>query len=285
MSLAKIIRKSVRDWNKARLIRKHSLKKRDYPFALAVLGIMKNESMTIDEWVMHYQQVGADKIYLIDNGSTDDTVAKAQRWVEKGVVELIERPRPHRQLYHYWDAVQTFKIRKTCEWLLIADLDEFWFCPDGTRLPAKLKTLDRCSVIYANWKIFGSSGLKKQPVSVRCGFTHCDPKLYPGNQTKYIVRTSAIKTRTQIQVHKFRGADSSVTLSDNENFSVFHYRIQSREYYERVKQVRGDVLFDDEEIKQYTNRNDAYFEAFDAVCTEIDRTLADLVEQDRLGKS
>jgi glycosyltransferase involved in cell wall biosynthesis len=285
MTLATMIKKSVREWNKARLIRKHRLKKSESPFTLAVLGIMKNESMTIDEWVIHYQQVGADKIYLIDNGSTDDTVAKAQKWVDKGVVELIERPRPHRQLYHYWDAVQTFKIRKTCEWLLIADLDEFWFCPDGATLPAKLKTLEYCSVIYANWKIFGSSGLQKQPVSVRRGFTQCDPKLYPGNETKYIVRTSAIKSRTQIQVHKFRGADSSVTLSDNENFSIFHYRIQSREYYERVKQVRGDVLYDDEEIKEYTDRNDAYFKDFDARCTAIDRTLADLVEQDRLGKS
>jgi hypothetical protein len=285
MTLAKIIKKSVRGWNRARLKRKHSLKKSQYPYALGVLGIMKNESQTIDEWVSHYLQVGASKIYLIDNGSTDDTVAKAKAWVDKGFVDLIERPRPHRQLFHYWDAIRTFSIRKNCEWLLIADLDEFWFCPDGQSLPEKLKIFNNFSVIYANWALFGSSGLLRQPESVRRAFLNRDPKLYNNAETKYIVRTSAIKRRTQIQIHKFRGADSARTLSDNENFALFHYRIQSREYFDRVKKLRGDALFSAEDFNFHNVRDDMYFKEFDSRCTLVDRRLADLVEQDRLGKS
>jgi hypothetical protein len=285
MYLARVIQKHIRDWNRSRLSRKHGLKTKHYPHALGILGIMKNESQTIDEWISHYIQVGASKIYLIDNGSTDETVEKAKAWVDKGLVELVELPRPHRQLFHYWYAIKKFNIRKNCKWLLIADLDEFWFCPDGQSIPEKLKVLDYFHVIYANWVLFGSSGFLRQPESIRCAFVKREPKIYHNLETKYIVRTSAIKRRTQIQIHKFRGADSARTISDNENFALFHYRIQSREYFDSVKISRGDALFRADDLQIYNVRNDAYFREFDARCVLVDRRLADLVEQGRLGKS
>jgi len=184
---------------------------------------MKNESMNIDEWVMHYQQVGAQRIYLIDNGSTDDTVAKAKAWVDKGVVELIERPVKHRQIQHYWDAIETFKIRKTCRWLLIADLDEFWFCPGGESLPVRLEAFGGIDVIYSNFRSFGSSGLINHPGSIRQNLIHCESKLDHHYHKKYLCRTSAIKSSKSIDVHKVKNADSGKTVSDNHDLNLFHY--------------------------------------------------------------
>lgn len=279
MYLTEILYKSVRKWNHGRLARKHNRISNKYPYTLGVLAIMKDEGQTIDEWIAHYLQVGADIIYLIDNGSSDNTVELAQVWVEKGFVKIVKCPRPHRQLFHYWHAIKKFKIRESCKWLLISDLDEFWFCPDGKTLKNKLNEFDFFSVIYANWSLFGSSGLHQQPQSVRRSFIKRDPNLHNNLETKYIVRTSEIRKRTQIKVHKFRGANSERTISDNKNFALFHYRIQSREYFERVKKQRGDALFRQEDLKAHNIRNDAYFQEFDRQCTQTDRRLADLVER------
>lgn len=237
--------------------------------------------MNIDEWISHYLQVGADRIVLIDNGSTDDTFAKAQAWVDRGGVDLISRPSRHRQVEHYWEAVSRF-VRGKYEWLLIADMDEFWFCPDGMSIPAKLADPDfqTADVIYANYRMFGSSGLVDHPPSVRTKLVHCDPKLGANSFTKFICRTSRLKSRKSIQIHRLVGADSARTISDNANFHLFHYQIQSLKYFETTKMTRGDAFY----ASLDRMRDLDYFKRLDAPCKLLNRTLADLVEQGRLGK-
>lgn len=271
----------LRRKNRDRLTKYRERKRAKFRGSLAVLAIMKNEAMNIDEWISHYLQVGADRIVLIDNGSTDDTVEKAQAWVAKGKVDLISRHTRHKQLDHYWEAISRFVLGRY-EWLLIVDLDEFWFCPDGKTVPTKLaepQYLD-VDVIYANWRMFGSSGLIEQPTSIRCALVHSDPKLASHRFTKYLCRTSAIKSRKNIKVHHIVGADSSRTFSDNENFHLFHYNIQSMEFFERVKMKRGDSY----EKASDSVRDMDYFKRYDAPCTVENRILADLVEQGRLGQ-
>ena len=273
------LRDFISQWNKQRLERRRAANKRAYPYKLGVLGIMKNESLNIDEWISHYLAMGAAKIYLIDNGSTDDTVAKAHKWVNSGRVEIILRPAPYQQTRHYWDAIKTFKIRKTCEWLIIADLDEFWFCPDGSTLQEKLMNFDGLDVIYANWRMFGSSGLINHPKSIRESLIHSDPKLAAHCNTKYLCRTSALRGAWAVCIHKIAGANSNKTISDNENFHLNHYTIQSREFFEKCKMQRGDAS-----TAKYDNFRDwSYFERYDAPCTAEKRLLSDLVKSGRLG--
>lgn len=234
---------------------------------------MKNEAINIDEWISHYLSMGAGRIFLIDNGSTDDTLAKARVWVAKGVVELVEYPERHRQKQHYWKAFRALNIAKKCEWLLVADLDEFWFCPSGQPIAARLADFLPFDVIYANWRIFGSSGLQQQPVSVRQGFTRCSPELAAHTERKYLCRTAAIKTAKTMGVHTITGACSSRTISDNHSFHLNHYPIQSVEFFQKVKMTRGGVstVFSD------TVRDMNYFNNYDAPCTAQDHLLANLV--------
>jgi hypothetical protein len=276
------IAESLSELNRARRLRRREKLRRNRPTGLCVLAIMKNESMNIDEWITHYLQVGADRICLIDNGSTDETVAKANAWVTKGVVELILRPQQHRQLAHYWTAIRHFRLRETFEWLLIADLDEFWFCPDGRSIPSVLAEpqFGQLDVIYANWRMFGSSGLIDHPASIRRSLVHCNPRLFDHRTTKFICRTSVLKSRRSLTEHRICGADSSRTVSDNETFHLFHYPIQSLEYFKRVKMIRGDVA----SVSSDTVRDLAYFSSYDAPCTVLNRTLAYLVEQDLLDR-
>ena len=271
----------IRTMNRDRIAARRDRKRRNLRGDLAVLAIMKNESTNLDEWMSHYFAVGADRIVLIDNGSTDDTFEKAKLWVAKGNVDLISLPERYKQTQHYWEAASRFILGKY-EWLLIADLDEFWFCPDGKSLPAKLAEPDFATVdvIYANWRMFGSSGLVEHPPSIRRMLVHCDPKLGAHVNTKYMCRTSVLKSRRNIQVHRVAGANSARTVSDNENFNLFHYPIQSLRFFETTKMTRGDVLG----AASDQVRDLDYFKRYDAPCTRVDRTLADLVDRGELGK-
>lgn len=244
---------------------------------LGVLAIMKNETAVLREWIDHYRWQGADKIFLIDNGSTDNPQKMLEKDIESGLVSFFERPVPYRQVPHYREIFRTAGIRKAVEWLVVADLDEFWYSPKGD-LKAAISSLDNeVDLVYANWIMFGSSGLVKQPTSLRESFVHRWPELDIHRHTKWICRTFALKFPYQIGNHKIAGIDSRRVVSDNQTFKLAHYPIQSREFFETVKMSRGDVA---------TSRSNAvrtweYFDAYDTPATVFDDSLAQMVKAAR----
>jgi hypothetical protein len=249
------------------------------PIRLGVLAIMKNESINIDEWIEHYLWVGAHKIYLIDNGSTDDTLEKARKWEKTGRVGLIILSEKYKQVQHYWTAIKHFKIKRNCDWLIIADLDEFWLYPNGDSIPEALREFRSFDVIYSNWFMFGSSGFVEQPESVRSAFVMRKPRIDSHINTKYICRTSILKRQSALGIHKIRGADSSRTVSDITRFQLNHFPIQSLSFFTSVKMTRGDAATPMHEHVRDMN----YFQRYDEGCTEVDRKLADLVQKRKLA--
>jgi Glycosyltransferase family 92 len=263
---------ALKKWNRARLAKRRSLRK-PYTDSFGVLAIMKNETTNIDEWIRHYIWMGASKIFLIDNGSTDDTVAKARAWQERGQVELVEYPAQHMQRQHYWRAFKHFRIARKCGWVLIADLDEFWFCPSGNTIAETLTEFENFDVVYSNWVMFGSSGLVEQPPSLREHFIHRRKGTNSHTYSKYIVRTKLVKRSSSMDVHRFHGADSARTVTDIERFQLNHYPIQSLQFFRSVKMTRGDVY----KVSSDAVRDMDYFRRYDEGCTDLDRGLADLV--------
>ncbi|MDB5658742.1 MAG: hypothetical protein JWS10_1357 [Cypionkella sp.] len=274
------LKSKIQTWNRQRISRHREDREThsQYDHVLGVLGIMKNEAMNIDEWVQHYVSMGAGKIFLIDNGSTDDTLAKAQIWIDKGVVELVQYPERHYQKKHYWAAFKHFKIAQRCQWLLVADLDEFWFCPCGETIVEQLRDFRAYDVIYANWRNFGNNGVDKHPASIRQAFTLSAPTLYFHTERKYICRTSVVKSRQSLEIHAVTGARSERTVSDNERFNLNHYVVQSLEFFRDVKMTRGNASSHSET----SVRNMEYFQRFDAPCTMPNHLLADLVASGKI---
>lgn len=45
-------------------------------FYLAVVGILRNEGLSVEEWVEHHLSEGVDFMYVLDAGSTDDTLQR-----------------------------------------------------------------------------------------------------------------------------------------------------------------------------------------------------------------
>lgn len=234
---------------------------------------MKNEEMVIGEWIQHYIDQGADEIFVIDNGSTDNSKFVVESMVSNGRVHYIYLPEKWNQKEHYWSVINKFKIRNRFQWLLIADIDEYWFVKDGRQIPEALSDFNETDVIYVNWMMFGSNGHQAQPESVRAAFTKRNKDLGSHKFTKWICRTSCLKEFSQLQIHKIKKACSSRTISANETFQMNHYMIQSREYFSKVKMPRGDAY---NPIHDST-RNWEYFEKIDQNCTVNDFTLRDRV--------
>jgi hypothetical protein len=256
---------ALKTWSRARFSRRPRLPRLD------VLAIMKNESMNIEEWVDHYLWMGANRICLIDNGSTDDTFAKALHLQSQGKVSVIQLPRPHRQRMHTWTAYERFRIAEHADWVLIADMDEFWFCPNGDTLPKALAEFPETDLIYCNWVQFGSGGLVKHPPSVREGFTLRRPGL--DINTKYICRTAAVAAATDLHIHRVRGGRRLRMVRNPPQFQLNHYSIQSLEFFQSVKMTRGDAGGKAKD----SMRDMDYFRKHDEGCVETDRRLADLL--------
>lgn len=245
--------------------------------SVGLLAIMKNETDVLAEWLEHYRWQGVDKVFLIDNGSTDDPLRILAPHIESGFVEYFSRPLRHSQTRHYHEIFRTARIRSKAEWLVMADLDEFWFSPLGD-LRKALATLEPdFDLLYANWIVFGSSGHVEQPPSIREGFVHRHRHLGPHSSTKWICRTSCIGWLLDFNQHKVGGVDSRRVAWDNDTFRLHHYVIQSLDYFKRVKMTRGDVSSTEAE----SVRNLDYFRRMDASADLLDTSLADLVAKSR----
>ena len=253
-------------------------KDKRYPNNLAVLAIAKNESMVIKEWIEHYLWQGAEKVFIIDNGSTDSTIDQILEFKNTGKVEVISLPERHKQRAHYWTAINHFRIRQRFRWLLVADVDEFWFCKDGRSVGDALNNDEfrDIDVIYVSWSLFGSNGLKTQPKNVRTAFTKRSRDLFQSHNTKYVCRTKVLRELNNLGIHKINGVDSSRKTSANQTFQLNHYAIQSLEYFTKVKMTRGAA----DHVKHEHVRDLAYFERYDQSGSEVeDRLLADRVKE------
>lgn len=265
---------NLREWNRrrkeSRKTRQAVNEEKKYESKYSVLGIIKNESFNIVEWVEHYIWQGAGNIYLIDNDSDDDGLSKIDHHIKSGIVKVIFLPEKHKQLAHYNTAIDFFEIKSKCQWLMIADADEFWFCKDGKKISEALNEYNDFDLIYVNWSIFGSGQFEKHPNGLRKNLIYRQPKLGEHKSTKYLVKTSKIISNDSILIHKVTGVDSSKTISDNERFQINHYVTQSVEYFTSVKMKRGDVnrAYYDE------SRNMEQFNELNSDCTVRDELLA-----------
>lgn len=245
------------------------------PFRLGVLAIMKNEAHLIDEWLRHYLSFGADRIYLIDNGSTDDTLKKVEPWLADGRVAVLVLPEQHKQVAHYWTALQHFKIAETCDWLAFADIDEFLFCKSGESLADYLDRQTKFDVIYTNWTNFGSSGLTAQPQSVRSSLQRCS--LILDRYSKNVFRTWLPQQMDDIEVHGIRNVPPRRAKIANHDLHMNHYVAQSRDYWFNVKMKRGDAFYESQDLDRLAAR----FDHINAACKDTCTRLRDLVAQQR----
>ena len=211
----------------------------EYKWDLAVLCIMKNEEMILEEWFEHNIWQGVQYFYVIDNGSTDGTKDIVQKYVDKGLASYYYLEGEKRQM-EFYNKIYNEKARAESRWLAVIDIDEFMYNrKKGKTVRDYLNTLDYNEVggarIHA--KAFGSSGHEKQPNKVRESFLW--RQKFVANETSWDWKTIANTKETEkIIVHQHE--TSKKVVKEPDEIVMNHYQIMSKEYFGNVKMTRGE---------------------------------------------
>ena len=233
---------------------------------LGVLAIFKNEAMMIDLWVRHYLWMGVDHLYLIDNGSTDNSMDVLKPYIDKKLATVFSLPEKYKQIEHYryvYDRI----VRKRCKWVIVADLDEFWYVNNST-IKKELRNFNQYNVIYSNWRMFGSDGNIQHPQDIRVSNIHRVKDLHV--LTKCIFQTRKVKSE-QIHVHGIHNDTKIINAS--QVFRLNHYPVPSWDYFKKVKMTRGDVHWQHHE----NTRDETYFNNYNKNTDHEDSDLKRMV--------
>ena len=242
---------------------------------LSVLSIFKNETMNLQKWIDHYLWQGVEHFYLIDNDSNDNPLDILQSYIDKGIVTYYYRPEKYQQIQHYQFVFDHANIKNKTFWLILCDLDEFFYGVDH-KLIKKLKQLEYYNVILCNWLMFGSDKLINHPLDIRTAIVYRESNLHIN--TKYIFQTKYITSSSQIHIHYLLKPNKYTNLQRvhfaNKLIRLNHYPIQSLDFFEKIKMKRGDVTNSNADIL----RNYKYFEDYNKNTNFKDTLLKDLIE-------
>ena len=264
---------------------------------LCLVAIFKNESHILEEWIEHYLNQRVDKIFLVDNGSTDSYYSILQPYISRGKVDLVKDNKRHaqRELYnkHFLHKCKAY------DWVIVCDLDEFIYsrkyCNSIKDFLSKIHP--SFSQVFIPWKMFGSNGYntmeQEQPSRVVSTFTkrinNSDIRhnkfrcfIYNG-PIKYINCKTIIRTKylLNIGIHHSETSNNgnmtsyilqknhiSVTkdfveineyIIENSALHLNHYAIQSLNWFMKVKATRGDNC----SVSNDNVRNIEYFKEYD----------------------
>jgi hypothetical protein len=145
----------------------------------------------------------------------------------------------------------------------ILDLDEYWWAvtPNATFRELSVRALAGGDQLSCGFHHFGSSGWVRQPRSIRKCFTRRSAVLSEVRFGKSVVRLSQLRA-PGLHAHSVAGP----TVPCPDGLALFHYKTQSRQYWEGVKMARGSATTS----KWDTVRDWAFFAADDATGNATD---------------
>jgi hypothetical protein len=219
-------------------------------------------------WIEHYLWQGVEHFYLIDNDSNDNPMDILQEYIDQGIVTYAFLPEKASQTKHYHTVFKNEDLKSKTYWLIVCDLDEFFFGVDK-KLKTKLSQLDNYyDYILCNWKMFGTDGNITHPADIRIDIVHRVNEL--NENTKYIFKTSIINDVTDINIHWLNTKIKRKRIA-NQLVQLNHYPIQSLDFFQKVKMTRGAA--DTNENVRDMN----YFHKYNENMTCCDEILKNLI--------
>jgi glycosyltransferase involved in cell wall biosynthesis len=212
---------------------------------VAVVAIVKNEALYIDEWLYFHTQQGIDKFFIYDNESTDNTLKILQEWESVHIIPWSIRPG---QMAAYSDALRAFDGE--ARWLAFIDADEFLYSPTGRKIPDVMRDYEYAAAVGVHWKLFGSNGhTKYSPEPVVKRFTMRAEAINP--HVKSIVQTG-LDARVGNDPHSFRvngcvvdeyhrQLETEYAVSENgtaDILAINHYHTKSKAEYKKKCDIR-----------------------------------------------
>ena len=212
-------------------------------YKLSVGAMFKNEATILKEWTEHYLYHGVEHFYLINDSSTDNFLDVLQPYIDKGQVTLFTTNWDYyngRQ-HDMYNAFILPKIKET-KWLLMVDLDEYLWSPQGINLNTVLDICGDLAQIQFCDVLFGSNGHIEQPASVVKGFTM--RQFNPRCHLKYFVNSdfefSSLTVHHAFTVDPKHMEEKFFTRLGHNYLILNHYSCLSKQYWLDNKCVRGD---------------------------------------------
>jgi hypothetical protein len=246
----------------------------------AVMAMMKNEHLALREWLEHYAWQGADVILLLDNNSTAPFEHITRDFP---MVTVLPAPLRHVQHQYYGSLGREWLEARGVDYVLVVDIDEFFFSslPYRNLRDVAVDALQGAAQFTCAFHHFGSSGFAAQPASLRECLTRAAVFNEAFERANWEFAKSAVRLRdvTQFSIHHHAVSGRSVGCPAGLHY--FHYRVQSREFWGRVKMARGAA--DHPHMDGY--RTWEKFRSDDAWGNETDNTmLRDVLRKEGLAK-
>ena len=123
-----------------------------YKYLLSCCALIKNEGKFLKEWLDHYISEGVEHFYLIDNGSTDNTIDIIKEY-DNITLFKDNRKYPEKQPKMYMDNL--LPVIKESKWSMIVDADELMKGQNNYTIKSYIETVsDDIFGIYVIWKMF-----------------------------------------------------------------------------------------------------------------------------------
>ena len=135
---------------------------------LFIAAIIKNEAPYLKEWIDFHLTQGVQRIYLADNGSSDDPVSVLLPYMESGQVYLQKT-----QEKGWSTRIQALELNRLLAniqlaegkraWVAVIDVDEFLWHVEGRKVSEFLNGFKgrKLASVSVNWLMFGTSEVKR----------------------------------------------------------------------------------------------------------------------------
>lgn len=166
-----------------------------------------NERRFIDGCLEHLHSQGVET-YLLDDGSTDDTIELAERWLGRGLIGIEELPRDDEDTFDLKAQLER-KEELACEleadWFIHLDADELRLPPsDGQTLSAALELAGREGYNAVNFLEFTFIPTVEDPDHDHPDFQQTLRTYYP-YLPKFPHRLNAWKANDEIELAQSNG--------------------------------------------------------------------------------
>lgn len=220
----------------------------EYPWKLTVCAIFQNEGEWLQEWIEYHLLQGVDHFLLYNDRSDDNYQAVLQKYIDRGIVEVIDWPNYHGS--KGWVGCQTRayqhglkRLKGHTKWIAYIDIDEFLVPIKHDNMLKLLASYEYCGGVSLEWRVFGTSHLLDVPPNklmiealTRCfalGDVH-------NRQHKSIVRPEKVEfaaIHEPVYKTRYRGAYLGKNIAQ-----INHYWLRTERWYRERKIPRREFF-------------------------------------------
>jgi glycosyltransferase involved in cell wall biosynthesis len=184
--------------------------------------MVKNEGKYIEEWMEHYISQGVEHFYIIDNGSTDNTIEVLNKYND--IVTLFNDTRQYPQKQETMMNDHFLSVIKKSRWTMIVDADELMFGKYNKTVRQHLENVaNNISCIYVIWKMYygkEDSVEKMKDIKTRFNYDHLNK--FDMNLKYFMMFGKSIFRPDRLKIPLIRVHKQVMNGDTIDNFNIVH---------------------------------------------------------------